>query len=690
MLQYENGFTMTKIEKRLLCIFVVLLIALTFTASLACSEKAQAAEVNTFFSATCTDFNGNSIEYDMSSKPYARDIILTFDVPYDYYFIQLKRFGASDLYIQSAVFSTVGGKAVYAVTASGYFSVFCYGCDANGNMVEESVATVDIKSDVSAPDNATVSQMTEWVSMVGEETGTESQKGFLVNITVNGDDYSGVREARITTVYPDRETSLTLNAENGFVSSFKVRENCRVIVDIYDRAGNCNTKFYEYNKFDNDAPTAPQIICTPTPAVGADTNGYTRSCTVMLSYGTDALSGTKSGSMKYTLNGTLLPYEGSFVCDTSIRYTITAYYFDNAGNQSPVSSAEITNIDDVEPTVHSIRLKVDLTQQVPYALTVSCSDTLSGIKSVIVDGLRITATKKLYNDYEAIFSVLDRGSLSVTVTDLVGNYTTSHISTYHFDTIALEEKAVSYHSRFLALDSTLYNADAWDVLLSKYTALNILYMAENSSIADFNNAFAAIDTAIAGKVVGSYSVESAPETVSANITYTFDENDLFEKKLGDTVRLRLAAIPAESLSDYTSKARALSSFGTSMACPFALKLYHNDTLISEPLTKGFTVSMAVPAGYEARRFAVVDIDGNTLIESETINNVVTFNVKKSGGFALLIEGEPNGTATSGEKIKGVNVFGKTISIGALVGCIGGAVGVIVIGVVLVITLGKKN
>lgn len=650
------------------------------------AKTAYAAGSAVLESATCLDYDKNTVTYDVSQPKYARNITLTYSTPAQYYSVQVSNVFTGAL-LENFNGSMPAGQSSFSFTvkSSGYLKVSVYSCDDNWNIIVASKTETYIRSDNLAPSAPSINEMTSWVRHFS---------GFLTKVTVGTDEHSGVKEAVIIVkniITKAEETIKLTEMGTGLTTAFTLNEKTEVTVFTYDNAGNVAENKYVYDKFDSDKPSVPVIVCTPSPAFGEDTNNFTREYNVTLEYGTDSASGVNYGSMKYLVNGELYNYNGGFVLDKAIKYTITAYYTDNAGNVSDSASVTVENIDRFEPFISFTEFKVDLTKEKPYTVTINCVDLHSGIKSVSMEGITGQFVYQAGGFYQAGFTDLDSGSIKITVTDKVGNFISTFIPVYHFSDLYLSPKISAYHEKYINLNVSLYSDEALEKISKLYGELNILLMAESSSKEDFNAVFSKIDAAVEGKTVTSFKIDSVPAGLNVNISYILPDGALNNAKKGDSFTLWIGAVPAEALSGYISAASAASGFSESVVRPFLLRFTHNGENIAYALNAPVVLTVPVPSGYEARYIKAVNLTDNSVIPAEVINNTVTFPVSTAGAYALVFDGkEISGNTDEEEKPKGIKVFGKYISVGAFCGSLAGAVVLLGGGVALILVLQKKR
>ncbi|MDD4316047.1 MAG: hypothetical protein PHC84_02675 [Clostridia bacterium] len=667
-----------------ICLFAMLLLP-AFVIGFSPRERAASAFDNlVFLQAECLDFDANTVSYDTENPVYARGIKLTFSVSTQYcVFIVVKN---GEEISRSAPYETEGGAAQYSVTMNGELIIKCYAADSQGALLPV-YAEVNVRSDNAAPQQAAVSEMTEW---------TRRENGFAVQVVLGVDNgNSGVKKAEIAIDSGEGVEVRTIESP-ALNDYFTIYEPTTVHITVFDNAGNYSTKQYIYDKFDSTQPSAPQFVFTPNVAVGEGTNGYAREYLVTISYGEDADepgndggSGIKPGSMRYTLNGEQFVYEGSFYLAEHRLFTLSAYYQDNAGNTSPVVSAEVNNLDRIAPSLSDIHLNIDLTKALPYTLSAICTDSHSGIDRIQVAGENYTFTKQMHNVYSASFDSLDKELLQITVFDNVGNYNTSSLIVPHFGTLDLEDMAEEYNTKFLALDGSQYNQAAWQNLLDLYGDLSLFFESADTTLSDFDIISAQIDSAITGAIKYKYFIHSVPPGINLNISYVADPADFPNMKKGDTVTLVMQKIDKDGieLDSLLFRAASLSGFDIAFANPFMAKFVYNDIDVAYVFDNGALVTIPVPMGYEERMFAIIDLDSQQKLETEVINNTVTFKLKKAGRYALVTEGAVKTDVSPPPS--GVRVFGKILSWGAFFGTIGGVVAVTA-GLVALLTLRYKK
>lgn len=628
------------------------------------NDSVKASSHVQFDYAESLDFEGNTVTYDTENRIYARRIKLYYNVFSPYYIVEVRN-KADVILTATQALEPSDGRGEFEVTHNGELTVYCYATDEQGVKLENTRIFTLIRSDNLSPNSAHINQMTGW---------RRHANGYLVNILLSSDNgNSGIRRADITIIYNQDNIVHRAIEAPATNDSFTIYEECNIAVIVYDNAGNAKTDVYVFDKFDSTKPTPPVINLIPEKEVSEETNGYARNYYVTISFGEDEGSGIDSSSMKYTLNGEIYNYAGGFNLNEQKNYIITAYYQDNAGNTSDVASVEVKNMDRIEPSITSVSLSVNLMKDKPYKITIACSDTNSGINRIVAEGINTQFVRIIYNIYEGEFTYLDKAVIKITVYDNVGNFRSTNIITHHFANLDIEDIAVKYYQKYKTLDSEEYSQTGWGEIVSLYSDLNIMLMTETTTLAEFEFIASKLDAAIEGKTKYSYKITSVPNHMSALLTYSINEDDIQNIKKGDTVLMTLSdtAFDESIIVQYTNIALTKSDFKKCFITPFKLAFYHNGNEIDYNLENGIRVSMPVPAGYEARFFAVMNMETQQLTDIEVINNRITFKIYGGGPYALITEGEI--ITNTPQEIKGINFFGKTISYLAFGLSLGGVV-----------------
>lgn len=639
-----------------------------------------------FDSAQCLNSDGETVAYDASQPLYARNITLFYTVNAPNYRVQVMNANSGSLIEGDIVYATDdSGKGSYTVQSSGYLRVVVYACNMSGQVIESVKDERVIRSDNIGPEKATITEMNRWV---------RHEQGFFVNVAAGFDTHSGtVSLVIIKETLSDGQTERTeLSLSTGLTTAFTLYEETKIYLIAIDAAGNASAEdIHVYDMFDSDRPSPPVISSVGSPIATDYTNGYTRSHLVTLSVGADALSGVDESSLVYRVDGgTLQTYDGPFVLNDSNM--INAYYYDNAGNASDATELKLSKVDSVDPTIVKAEFTVDLKKEIPYSLTVNCTDAQSGISDVSVTAINTTFVRVYEGSYKAEFSTHDKGSIQIIVNDRVGNFATSLIETSHFSDVFLEPKIITYHEKYLALDSSEYGTAAWAEIVRLYDVLNVLLMAPTSEKSEIDSAMASIDNAIKGEYVFVYRIgESMPEGLSAGLVYSLPPSALASMKKGDSFTLELGSVAVDSLTQYQQSAKAASGFSECLPRPFSLSFYHNGESFTGVFSLPLTVSMAVPTGYEGRDIKIISLADNSVLSTEIINNTVTFSVNGEGDFAMVIQGGVKSSTTGeGDKKEGIKVFGKEISKGAFGGILGGVLGALAISIAVIIIVHKKK
>lgn len=659
-------------------IALIFIFAIVFAANVFVAAPAYAFSSIELTNITYTAANGEINTYPTDGTIlYAKNVKLHYQIASPQYVVQEFANSSGEFLRGTSIINTdSGGTAEYTVVGSGEIRVVIQGYN-DGQPWTEPLHTV-VYSDNTPPDTAVLNDMTEWQM---------HSAGFIVSGSVTGSDlHSGISKVLIVAEYDDGDMVTTeLNEATGLFHSFTIYEQCEVTAVVYDNAGNYSSVKKSYDKFDSTPPTAPTINAVPN--VDFETgSGYAREYTVTLSYGTDGQSGVMEASMAYILNGEVKSYNGGFLLDKGMAYEIKAYYSDKAGNLSPAATLRITNIDRIDPYIEQAVLTIDIRNEKPFTIRLKSGDGLSGLKSIRIEGINAQFTAEPYNFYTMELATLDVGTLRITSTDKVGNFTTAVIPVYHFDNVFFEERIMNLNATILDLNEADYNETAWEALNQALVNLNIMLMSGSTSTWEFNTALTEIDKLIAGSLNKTYVIMEAPDGISLNIKYSMDETQLAQRKKGDTFSLAIDKLAQDEIGAKKEKAKNLSGFSKGEACPFVLGFMLNGNPFTQTLESGVDLSMAVPQEHRLRYVKVIDLETEEVIPSEVINNYIQFNVKKPGKYAIVYDEG----LVSVKQPKLIKVFGKNISLAAFLGSLGGAVGAMAISIIILTTVRKKR
>ena len=84
---------------------------------------------------------------------------------------------------------------------------------------------------------------------------------------------SGIRKADIAIMYEDQTVIRSINTSITN-DSFRINDECHIVITVYDNAGNSLLKSYAFNKSDSTPPTAPEIRLVPNVQPDESTKGY--------------------------------------------------------------------------------------------------------------------------------------------------------------------------------------------------------------------------------------------------------------------------------------------------------------------------------------------------------------------------------------------------------------------------------
>ncbi len=614
--------------------------------------------------------------YDTISNPYQRGI----SIKYNLNNVDYVQFGYSidgQAEILGEIIDTSGMDTItYVIDKSGIIAVKCY---AYRDEVSQ-IITSTVKSDlVGVETSATATSMNNWVGPNVNFDITLDWSAMSDALSGSGRifyayDYSSSAKTDIAWTEADTEESLTLTLTVSGNGTFKLF--------CFDRAGNGRYSQYVYDKFDEVKPIAPTIQVTPNVNL-ALSNGYAKEYEVSIIYHNDNQSGN-ADSQFYLVNDRIFTYHGSFTLNTALRYTIIAYTTDKVGNRSDnvtyIINSETFDVD--QPMITQKTLTIDLTKEIIAEFSFRATDTLSGIDYAYCQTLNSNLTKGAGDIYRIEFSPYEHKNLYFKVVDKAGNLAIEHFVISNFDDNKLNEKITAYSNFYRNLIRDEYNQTVLEKIDNEYAKLNTLLMAQTAQESNILASFSVIDRLIAGNSEHSYVILSVPVYVSTMLTFAINENDFEGYKKGDKVTVTLNSAVSNG-TDYVK----MSGFSKGFVDYFRLSVYFNEVEKTN-LDNGIQISMNLPSGYLERKFMIIDMSDNKIVETEISNNKINFVCKGSSAYAFVISG--NRTTSTATSPKMISVFGKRMEAKVFFGVLGGVFGGAAVIIVLLTVIKKKK
>lgn len=670
-------------NRLILFLYVLMTLYLLFSLPISCHfAYAEGLSKVSVSQLTCSVLDIETMEYEQNviftnTSAYAKNIKVYFNIEnsgnVNYYCYGIKK-QDSDEIIQERVYDIPEGvtEIIYEVNVSGIYDINCYIYDAENILLSK--ATQNVKSDLDAPDVfADVNTMTAF-------QGKDSVFNIVIDISELSD-----TDVYYSFKYIDEEIDLyPFTKIEGTSKTFSIIKKGTMILTYIDTAGNFARIYHDYDKFDFSPPAKPAItVIADNDTVYSD--GFARSYTVTIAYGIDNESGT-SAEQNYIINGEVKSYSGSFKLDIAKNYEIKANTKDNVGNISDFVIVEIAgnSFDTYSPIVKNIKIEVDITKEIPIAISFIATDAHSGIDYAKIDGTDILFIQDENNTFRAEFYAYGKTNLVIHIIDKAGNKAINHIALSYFGDTDKSIKLKSYSDLYRSIDFGKYVLAVAENIKKAYENLNISLMTERTENSDFDNIFREIDKLIQGKSNHLYVIETAPIYVSSIITFKVNEKDFDNYKLGDSVKLILNSRTLDNEKDYTK----IAGFKKGFAEAFNLTAYYKNEAISK-MPNGMCIEMNLPYGYYERSFVLINKTNGEIMDVEIYNNKISFLLKDSGDYVMAISGEKNTLDNNAVK-KTIKIFGKKMTYGmffiVIFGTLGGA-GIII---AMLIILKKKN
>lgn len=618
----------------------------------------------------------NTVEYE-NENVYGRNITIKYQLSGVSYLKFDTKIGNEEI-ITGVLVPTNGATTYsYKVDKNGIVNVFCYAY----NDLQEEIGLINstVKSDITAPDNfAKVNTMDKYIGNI------------LYDVTINWDNFSDELSGKGKVFYnfiyaSDEITDIGLSEvdiSNVNATTFSISNNGTLTIFHFDNASNSLIKQYNFDKFDFAPPPVPVITITPNVDT-AFTDGYAREYFVTIDYALDALSGNAE-IQKYSVNNKNYDYHQGFTLSGAINYSIKAYSMDNVGNASETTVATISSssFDDFAPLIINKVLMIDLTKPIIASLSIDITDTQSGVATAAIDSLSINFVKGYGDTYKAEFNPNKLSSIVIKVTDKVGNTTFEHLIINYFDIEKLSDKIISYNTKYLEFDKSLYNEQLLNQIDKEYGVFNTMLISASTQEGQIYSEMDKIDALFEGRSEHTYTVASVPLYLSTMIRYKVTESDFENYKKGDSVNL---VFSSEVSNDDNYK--KISGYKSYFADLFSLRILYKGNEV-EQLDNGLEITMNLPNGDYERNFTLYNMNTKEIVDTTIVNNQIVFNCKEGASYALIISGKNEIALANATKY--IKLFGKKLDYGTFFGVVFGVIGATALIIVVIIVLKKKR
>ena len=687
-------------------IFLLYLVSIVFVVSFLFGVSyagffARADEYVTVDSVTATYLSGfdadgqpefvYNADYDTyfrnTANPYAKDVAVTFDVAAGaaYYKLTCLKDGEEEPEGLRLTEVPANGKVVCDDFDSGEYTVTCYVYSSTQDMLGSKSVTV--KCDGDAPTLPTANAMTAW-----QAAGTNFD--VVVDWSNAQDALSGIKAAFYKVFYNDGSMS-SLHTITGSLPdrSYAVMNKAgKVVVTVYDAAGNASSRDYIYDMYDTVKPMVPSFTVSPTVVTGR----YARSYTIVLTYYEDGQSGL-ADKQYYLMNGKSYEYENGvgIVIDEQKNYSFSFYAMDKTGNRSDYVNYEMLSscFDVKAPYLDTATFltEIDLTATNGVCgLSFVASDYKeSGIVSVKLDGsdADFVVTENNGNYTCALrFDCFDGAYLrKVILTDAVGNRAEHSFVIDYFSDNNINAYCKELSRLYHTTDYAKCTASTKEKIDEAFSSMNILLNTTGNSFADIKAQYEAIKNLFEPVSFTKLTIASAPEYASSAVQFTVDQNDFALDTFGNTLEIVIAAAEGEDKAFVSN-----SGFSSGFTDYFTLDIKLNGQDLTSPLNSGLVVTTGLPSGYLDRSVKLYNVKTGEEIETIVVNNRIRFTLKESVSCALVISGSKAPTVYN-DNAKTVVVFGRTWPLGSFLGVVlGVGGGAIVIAVLLMVLLKKRG
>ncbi len=632
-------------------------------------------------------YGGNYYNYlETSGSGYAKDITVTFMLTdAAYYVIDCVKEGTEPLDDYRLESVPLSGKVSYEVEGSGVYTVTCKAFSSTQALLGSSSVTV--RSDETVPTLPSSQSMTDWI-----------RSGINYDAVIDwsgcSDELSGIKRAYTRVYYDDGTAEQPVYYES--VPSDKtyivLEKKARIVVTVFDKAGNSARKEFSYDKFDRTAPMSPSVSIDPIVTAGE----YAKSYTIELAYYDDTESGL-APVQHYLMNNVSYEYETGvgIVLTEQKNYSFVFYALDNVGNRSEYVKYELpSTVFDVKSPyldVATVRTEIDLTNKDGVCkLSFATSDYKeSGVASAVLKG-KDYVMKREDTEAQSTFTVRfdcfdDNYMHRLVITDNVGNATEHVFSVDYFSDESINTLCKELARLYRETDFSDCSAQAKSRIDTAIESVNNLLNTSGNTSALIKACTAAKDLFLPVATT-RYVIESSPQYASSSIVFTVYQDDFSDGSFGNSFELTMKDIQQEEES-FVGKAGFTSGFTD---C-FSLQLTFNGEELISPLTRGISVSMNCSSGYLERQFALFDRASGQKIETTVVNNKLNFTLKKSADLVLVISGSRASVDyNQNDGKKTIEVFGRTWPLSTFLGIVLGiGFGAVAIGV-LVLVFGRKR
>ncbi len=608
--------------KKISILFSIVMIVMLLASFYVSSVIAYADDEIAVESITKVNADGDIVVYD---ETYSRNITVNyrFNLASHYVIRVYVKDGSTYQLIRATENqSIVDGKGSYVVIDDGDIRIDCVAKSSSS----EEIATVStyVKSDVTAPSRPTIDP--DGVLDIGYSVP------FSVGYLVGYDNLSGIDFARSTYRFEDTDGEIVIEETpiyNGYDKALiaGINQNGRIVLTIYDKAGNFVVESKDYTLYYYVNSPAPTITITPE-------SGYSQNVMVSIVWPV----GVSYYSYRLVVNGVELPrktYTVPFSVEEEGTVVVQAFYYEDGVETYATKS--VTNVDKTSPNsssiAESIRVKVDLTSTTPIVLSLRAMDAKSGIKKVYLKNFGSEFTLSDINTYSMDVTPRLGTNVTVVVEDNAGNKVE-----YGYPLNGFDRNKVEYYSEtFQSLNPNVYDSYGWSEVLNAYNRLSNLMGSQDTTSGKIAEYAQAVDDAIVGnhnvKVTLNDSIEGLSNDFKAEVAV-----GVTSVKKGGKLNLAIQKInySEAELNEKMSIAATIAKFPAYSGYGFNLRLTASDGSDVTIYNK-YNVSLTIP---DSNKLAKVYYESDgilTQLSSSIADGVITFSAEGNGNFYLIVE-----------------------------------------------------
>ncbi len=566
-------------------------------------------------SATSLDSDGNTVNYDFTKAAYANNISITYTSDWDYIAVQIY---VNNIAHTATYLQITDNTATYNVEYDGTIIIEAQAYSED-KIKQGNLVSITVYSDCTAPSGISADTSVF-------KTPTNTPFNF---------DYTVIEEESGS--YVDLGSSYyTLETESGLIStkylnnlysgSIYIACNYKITFYIFDYANNKTVWTYDYQNFGLPVAEVPVIT------LSNNNDTYASQVTVSISWGAeyDAHPDTLKYYKVTTSSGDIETREYTAPFTVSINNsTVSAIYYDSESGAERQVDVVVSYIDTTAPSsemlMKNLVILCDITEEKPFSITVTISDSESGINSVYLNSGE-ELTRIIDNTY--MIRLQTYSDFTIYAVDNVGNSSNFMYSYGSFD----NETVATYNEIYLSLDSSIYSDTGWTAVEKACSAFSLYMFSATQSSSYIAELCRDIDTAVKGDITISTIISSTPDGFSVvEFEVPAASTNLL---LGDKATITISKLSqtTATIDEYILQCAALANYNEYRGYSVALKITDSAGETVQ-ISGDILIKFLMPTGYEFAEIYTVNEQGElTQLTSNVLDGWLVVNATDLGEF----------------------------------------------------------